>query len=408
METGIPDQSYQHNAYPSKTHAAHITAMLAWAESDPSRAARAMQFARASGDYLLSQLEPAEAPLAYWPPTYGRQPLDCDPATAGGAKRRSMVGNDPEGAAKYRGQVMSLYPASVGIAFIALSAATGDGKYLEAAKGIGETYLRIRREDGTWALKYWLATGKVECNNILVPTRPMVLFERLAAATGDGKWRAAADSCFAWLEKGPLSDWNWDGQFEDIQPRPPYQDLTKHNALEAMFQLLARHGDEPSARAKARELLRWSEDQFVFWEAPCAPDEEVSRPGGSGKRFAPGRWHYPSVYEQYSCYISIDASATKLIAAYLALYKVERNPLDFAKAQTLANAITQMQEPSGRVPTFWSANSRDGWLADVRYDWLNCMATCATALLDVAEALPDGQTRKENGKGGMKDGTCPR
>ena len=120
--------------------------------------------------------------------------------------------------------------------------------------------------------------------------------------------------------------------------------------------------------------------------------EDCSVPGGSGKRFSPGRWHYPSVYEQYSCYISIDASASKLIAAYLALYRAERNPLDLAKARTLANAITQVQEPSGRVPTFWSAGSKDAWLADVRYDWLNCMASCAKELLDVdAVSSADGK-----------------
>ena len=115
--------------------------------------------------------------------------------------------------------------------------------------------------------------------------------------------------------------------------------------------------------------------------------EDCSVPGGSGKRFSPGRWHYPSVYEQYSCYISIDASASKLIAAYLALYRVERNPLDLAKARTLADAITQVQEPSGRVPTFWAA--KDEWISDVRYDWLNCMAASAAALVDTAEAMAE-------------------
>ena len=387
VETGIPDQNYQHNAYPSKTHAAHIMAMLRWAAFDPKNREKALRFARASGDYLLSQLEPADAPLAFWPPTYGRQPLACDPKVNGGKNRKAMVGNDPEGAAKYRGQVMTLYPANAGVQFIALAEATGERKYLEAAKGIGETYLKIRRPDGTWALKYWLATGQVQCDNVLVPTRPMALFERLAEVTGDAKWRKAADDCFAWLEKGPLTDWNWDGQFEDIQPRPPYQDLTKHNAIEAMFQLLRRRGDDPAARQLARELLRWSEDQFVFWEAPCAPEAKVPRPGAKGGTFAPGRWHYPSVFEQYSCYIAIDASAAKLIAAYLALYRVERNPLDLAKARTLADAITQVQEPSGRVPTFWAA--KDEWISDVRYDWLNCMAASAAALVDTAEAMAE-------------------
>ncbi len=381
VETGVPEQNYQHNAYPSKTHAAHIKAMLGWAKADPQNRDKAMRFARASGEYLLSQLEPADAPLAFWPPTYGRKPLEYDTRADGGKKRESMVGNDPAGAARYRGQVMSLYPADVGSQFVALAEATGEKKYLEAARGIGETYLRIRRADGTWALKYWLATGEVQCPNPLVPTRPMAFFERLAEATGDERWRKAADECFAWLENGPLADWNWDGQFEDIEPRPPYQDLTEHNAIETMLHLLGRRADDPAACRQARELLRWSEDQFVFWEAPCRAEEKVPC-AGSGRPFAPGKWHYPSVFEQYSCYIAIDASASKMIAAYLAMHGAEGNPLDLAKARALADAITQMQEPSGRVPTFWA--EKDNWLSGVRYDWLNCMASCAAALLELA------------------------
>ena len=289
VETGVPDQNYQHNAYPLKTHAAHIKAMLEWAAFDPKNMEKAMRFARASGDYLLSQLEPPDAPLAFWPPTYGRKPLEYDPKANGGKNRPAMVGNDPEGAAKYRGQVMTLYPADVGVQLVALAKATGQKKYFEAAKGIGETYLRIRRADGTWALKYWLATGEVECPNSLVPTRPMALFESLADATGDTKWRKAADECFKSLETGPLTDWNWDGQFEDIQPRPPYQDLTKHNAIEAMLYLLKRRGGSPAARKLAREILRWSEDQFVFWESPCAPGGNVPRPASD----APVRGRQP-------------------------------------------------------------------------------------------------------------------
>ena len=70
-----------------------------------------------------------------------------------------------------------------------------------------------------------------------------------------------------------------------------------------------------------------------------------------------------------------------MIAAYLALYRAEGHPLDLAKARALADAITQVQEPSGRVPTFWA--DKGNWISDARYDWLNCMAASAAALLDV-------------------------
>ena len=150
-----------------------------------------------------------------------------------------------------------------------------------------------------------------------------------------------------------------------------------------MLYLLKHRGGDYAVRKQAREILRWSEDQFVFWEAPCAPNARVPRPGVKPGTFAPGKWHYPSVFEQYSCYISIDASAAKMIFAYLAMYRVEKNPFDLAKAKALADAMTQIQEPSGRIPTFWAA--KDDWISDVRYDWLNCMAASAAALVEFSE-----------------------
>ena len=66
VETGEPEQTYQHNAYVSKTHAAHINWMLEWARREPARRDEAMRFAAASAEYLLSQLEPKDAPLAWW------------------------------------------------------------------------------------------------------------------------------------------------------------------------------------------------------------------------------------------------------------------------------------------------------------------------------------------------------
>lgn len=64
-----------------------------------------------------------------------------------------MVGNEPEGAIKYRGEVMLVYPASVGIAFVDYWCATKDERFLASAIGIAETYLKTRRTDGSWPLK---------------------------------------------------------------------------------------------------------------------------------------------------------------------------------------------------------------------------------------------------------------
>ena len=369
VETGEPDQSYQHNAYVSKTHAAHVNGMLEWARREPSRCDEAMRFAAASAEYLLSQLEPPDAPLAWWPPTYGRTPLRRDPAD-GGENRPSMVGNEPVGAVKYRGEVMLLYPADVGSAFVAYFNVADDRRFLDAAIGIGETYLRTRRADGSWPLKMRLATGEPIGENTLVPTRPMVFFRALAGAAGESRWAEAADECFAWLEAHPLADWNWDGQFEDVQPRPPYANPTKHNAVEAMFEILRRFPGDPERLAQCRRILRFCEKRFVCWERP------ENHPN----------WDVPSVLEQYECFVPIDASAAKMIRAYLALWRATGEPELLAKARTIGDTVTRVQTPEGRIPTFWTHDT----LGQPSYDWLNCMGAAATALLELADATEGG------------------
>ena len=365
VEKGEPEQTYQHNAYVSKTHAAHINLMLEWARRDPARRAEAMRFVKASAEYLLTQLEPKDAPLAGWPPTYGRKPLRRDPADDG-KNRPSMVGNEPEGAVKYRGEVMLLYPADVGTAFVAYYRETHDRRFLDAARGIGETYLKTRRSDGSWPLKMRLATGEPIGENTLVPTKPLAFFNALAVATGDDRWAKASDACFAWLEAHPLTDWNWDGQFEDIQPRPPYANPTKHNAVDAMFEILRRFPRDKARLEQCRRILRFCERRFVCWEKPANHPQ----------------WDAPSVLEQYSCFIPIDASAAKMIRAYLALWRATGEPELLAKARTLGDTITRVQTPEGRIPTFWTHDT----LGQPIYDWLNCMGSSAAALLELDDA----------------------
>lgn len=365
VETGVPEQSYQHNAYVSKTHAAHILQMLEYARVFPEKREEALRFARASADYLLTQLEPADAPLAYWPPTYGRQPLDPS-VGKGGEKREAMVGNEPEGAVKYRGEVMLLYPADVGSAFVSYYAETKDARFLTAAIGIAETYLKTRRADGSWPLKMKLTTGEPIGENTLVPTRPLAFFNALYRQTEDVKWRAASDVCFTWLEEHPLTDWNWDGQFEDVKPCKPYANPTKHNAVETMFEILLRYPNDPERLAQCRKILKFCEDRFVCWEKP--KDHPL--------------WDAPSVLEQYSCFVPIDASAAKMIRAYLALWRVTKDPEFLAKARTLGDTLTRVQEESGRIPTFWTHD----WLGGPTYDWLNCMGAGAMALCELDEA----------------------
>ena len=57
VETGKPNQKYQHNAYVSKTHATHIKAMLTWMRLEPGMRETAMRFARMARDGRISSDE---------------------------------------------------------------------------------------------------------------------------------------------------------------------------------------------------------------------------------------------------------------------------------------------------------------------------------------------------------------
>lgn len=328
--------------YPSKMVAAILLALTA---GEPG--ANDLETARVFADWIISLAEPADRPLAYFTPTYFK------------------TNNAKRGVTDiYFGQTMLIYPAEVGKALVRLYMCTKDGKYLAHAKGIAETYLKLQGEDGTWPLKMWLESGKPVCPNRLVPIDCVTPFlEALYKVTGDARYRAAADRTFDFIRKGPLTTWNWEGQFEDAQPDEPYRNLTKHAAASTALYLLDRYPDDKEKLALARELLRFAEDQFVCWEKPF-PDmphwEHVQDVH---------RWITPCVLEQYYWYVPIDASASKLIRTYLALYRAEGNPLDLAKAKVLGDAMTRVQKPDGDIPTHWKGETSCSWwnciLADI-------------------------------------------
>ena len=362
---GKPDLSARSNfsSYPSKMQSAAIRAMLSMAKIAPEKAARALKIARLSADYLIARSQPAGSPLEYFTPTYE---------------------GDGQLSGTYAGMHMLIYAADAGTAFVNLSRATGETKYLEAAKRIAATYLRLQGEDGTWYLKMNEKDGSPASSNRLVPTSVIFFLEALHAATGEATYRAAADRAFAFIENGPLKTWNWEGQFEDIRPAEGrFQNLTKHNACDTAIYLLRRFPGDKRRIEQAREIVRYAEDQFVVWRAPCRADRAGYK---RVQKYPYETWIAPVALEQYECYYPIDGSVAKLIRTWLALWEAERNPLDLAKARTLGDATVNMQEPNGRVRTYWVPEPVDGTpigevaLQPAGGDWLGCLQADEWAL----------------------------
>ena len=371
-EHGAPDPDYPLNCYPTKIHSAVIGAMLNLAKRFPARADYAMKIARLSADRLLAGAAPADAPLAGFTPTY---------------EGKNLAAKD------YAGQSMNLYPANAVTAFLGMFETTGEPKYREAAVRIGETYLRLQGNDGTWCLKQNFADGEPVCPNRAFPLGIARALVSLAEKTGRDDFRAAADRAFAYIDNGPLKDWDWEGQFEDVLPMPKYSNLTKHSACDTALFCLKRFPGDKRRLAEARDVLRFAEDQFVEWERPFV---------GIGGR--PLQWGvnakltwmmdethirkavYPSVLEQYRCYVPISSSSSKLIRTYLALYRAEGKALDLEKARALGDAMTRAQRPDGSIPTTMDP------AAPYSGDWLNCLIADAAALNELAETVETGDS----------------
>lgn len=333
------------NGYPSKTFSAVINAMLRAAESVPERRDEALRIARLSGEWLLKNSQKKGAPLEFWPETY--------------ASDTNQACWCPD----FRGRIMLIYPATAGRAYLKLAKATGDARWREAAVRIGETYVKVRRADGTWPLVLEIASGRELCPNTLVPDALMAFFEDLYGATGDRRWRTLADDCYAWFEAGPIRDWCWEGQFEDTEPKERYKNLTHHGALDIMRHILRRYPGDSGKLALARELLRFAEDQFIHWERPCLPDGRCLRFAGARNwRGTAPDWHVPAVVEQYDCYVPVDSSAAKLVLCYLEIARASGDPLDVAKARALGDQLVNMQKDDDSFPTFWRANDLGLWL----------------------------------------------
>ena len=356
LADGDPDLNFTLYCYPSKMYSSIIKGMVNYADMVPSKKERALAIARGAANYLIKKAVPKGEILEYLPQTYEGEKLT---------------------AKKYAGTIMMLYPASVGSAMLSLYGAIKDAKYL-----------KLQQKNGTWHLTLNIADGKPANKNFCSPTTIMEFLEELTEVTGKKKYQQAAAKGLPHLER-TFESFDWEGQFEDVEAQKiPYNNLTLHSAA-SMFLYLCRNTPVSKERIEqAREVMRFAEDQFIVWEqAGWAGSDNVWHERTKDElQIKTWNWfrayHVPCGLEQYRCYVPIDSSATKIARFFLLMYKLEKKPLDLAKARALCDSITRLQEPSGRIPT-WA--QREVVTSDHNQDWFNCMFYSADTLKMMAE-----------------------
>ncbi|MCF7818728.1 MAG: hypothetical protein K9M54_12700, partial [Kiritimatiellales bacterium] len=342
--TGESDPKVDLYRYPSKIVGAAAAALATYAAQTPppADAAEALKAARRAADYLLGLSYSADSAWAFHPPTY-------HPTMYRDKLKGHMI----------PGRYMTQYGAETGQYYLDVHAATKDAKYLDAAMRIAETYARMQLPEGSWLLYATAQDGKPVEDNVLIPTLVVEFLDRLGQVSGDHRFDAMREKAIAWIERNPSRTWNWQGQFEDVKPQPPYQNLTHHDACTFAIHLFRTAPHDQAQQALALDLLRFAEDQFVIWAQPprASPMKHVAKVDSTV-------WMLPCVLEQYRCYLPVCRSSTKLMRTYLAAYRATGDRLHLEKAKALAATLTRTQSNSqapGRYLTWVKQASGNMW-----------------------------------------------
>ena len=342
--------SYKHFTYPCKIIGAVVKLEVLLAKTLPQYSENAMAIAKSAAQFLIDHARKPDEPLAYFPPTYYKNLI--------ASKRASN-----------QGKTMAMEAAAAGQAYLDLYNATGDELYLNQALGIADTYLRLQCEDGSWHIKYDFATGE-PVNNSKAMLHPLLgYFLRLEKEYGQTKYTNARIRGEKWMAEHILDKFDMTGQFEDVAVEniKPYENLTNCTAAPYASYLLKR-GASSEEIATAYELVRFSEDQFVYWDMPV---------GEKGYK----RDATPCVYEQYKYTMPVDASTCNVSNAMLDLYEQTGDELMFAKAKALIDNITVVQcVNTGKIPTTWRI--RFGYNPTF---WTNCSYSSICTLLRLDE-----------------------
>ncbi len=331
IEHAMPNHSlHTLYCYPALEVGSVINAMLLYHKYFPKHK-QALTIARKAADYLIETSEPDTSPLAYFPQIYEGNNLS---------------------AGKFGTEMIMTEAATVGTYMLDLFEITGDVKYKQTALNIARSYVKTQLPSGTWHIRLHKSTGKPVSPELCIPIRISNFLEILSVKYGYSEFDMAAEKAVEWIWQNPMKTYNWTGQFEDVEAVKPYQNLTKYEASWFAQRLFKQANGEKQIISSGIELTRFCEDQFVVWDKTGIYDNW----GNSTEN-----WHTPCVLEQYFCYVPIDASAVQMIETFLAAFQATGDVMYKEKAGFLANSLVNVQEESGRIPTFWAKGFTEFW-----------------------------------------------
>ena len=353
LDHGTPDPDYKNYIFATKIYSALIVGGITHARLNEGtgEAEQSLRLAQTVADYLIGISYEEGSEWEFFPPSYhgsfkGKELADV-------FKNKEFMRETTN---------FTIIAADAGNAYLDLYDYTGEKKYFDAAIKIARTYQKTQMDNGTWYQLVHYKTGETLSPLIAIPTAVVTYLERLSENYYDVEGlKETSDKALTWIMENPVQDFHWVGQFEDITPRDPYKNLSREQACDLAMYIFKNRSSDQEMLQLAEELVRFSEDQFVVWEQP--------RPGkGRNPASHSENWITPSVQEQYVFWTPVSRSAGIMIETYNYAYEATKDETYLAKARSIANALTLVQEAhNGEYPSFFSTLETNKWLNGTVY-----------------------------------------
>ncbi|MBP5504732.1 MAG: hypothetical protein J6X89_01360 [Bacteroidales bacterium] len=363
----LPSLRYELNCYPNKIWGGTIQIECALARLKPEYEEEALKVAHAAADALISHSQPADGALPYFPPTYySREGVE-------------YIWYIQRVIDRNRDYTMFADAVMAANALLDLYDTTSEQKYFDHALHIAQTYRDLQAEDGSWPVKVNWNTGESITPARCMPTSILQLAQRLHDRYGVKGFEKMIATTEDWLWKNTISNFNFNGQFEDVTvtDKASYQNLTNCIAVDCIDYFLNKPKPSKKEIAACMEMARFAEDQFTRWHSPV--EEDADADADAGESFST-----PFVFEQYSFQCPIDASTVGVANAWMNIYEATGDLLSLAKAKTLVDSIVKIQDPDcGCIPTSLYQDAS----VDISEHWVNCTYSSIKKLLRLDSIL---------------------
>ena len=362
LDSAEPDMSYFLYSYPAKIVSAVIDNECMLASLMPEYRDECEAICRHCADFLISQSRGPEDALAYFPPTYyGNRAASGDPAN--------------------QGKTMTMEAVKAAQAFLNLYNLTEDESFKERAVGITRTYARLQTPEGAFPIKLDFETGEAACPGFGVPDPVMSLALRLRDEYGIDEFEEMAEKCEAWIRDVAMKTFDLTGQFEDTSVDvETHQNLTHWSATPYAMHLLSKENITKEELSDALDLVRFCEDQFVYWDALPASNglKNICTPCAY-EQYKNDFIRFKGSTEQFKYMTPIDCSSANVMLAFVKCYEATGDLLMLQKAKALGDNLVATQDIMGKIPTIQSP-----YLPDF---WINCQNYTVKVLLETEEII---------------------